>query len=221
MTKEIFRIHPARIFFHWFGVFVSFAIAALAVILLLWLPYRSVSLKACPSFCRYDIDCWKGCGSKQTECFKIANDPNGLGKCKLASGHKNLLGLALSFCFAVLGGLWAIIAIFQSRSRIEIDEKGLYYRMIRKEIHIPWKELMGVTYHCVNTRLGREATVYSILGDEGLFSFISPGIPEDSMTRELEGGALWFLPLSRRQAKRILTLIKEHTDLTPEPEQEW
>jgi hypothetical protein len=102
-----------------------------------------------------------------------------------------------------------------------IDQEGLHYSRFRKTQLLKWDDFLGITYHGVMTRLGRNATVYSLTGDFGIISLIAPGLPPDTSTREIEMGAFFFISISETQCKQLLELIETHSGKKPEPEREW
>ncbi len=198
---------------HWLLSATFLGVALLMYIFIFWLPYRSINLEKCPAACSENSDCWvPGC-SKKTECNS--------GKCRPASGHKLFLSASGMGFLTILGFLWAFIAYIKTKTLLEVDENGFHFTRPLHNVDIPWDNFLGMSFHGVNTRFGKEATVYSITGDTGLFSFLVLGLPENTSTRELELGAIFFLQLTTEQCDELIKLIEDKTGAEPEPEFEW
>lgn len=213
MKPISFRLPFRQIALHW-GVVTVFLATAITVYLLVFvLPYRGLSLERCPTTCHYDTDCWVPNCTQKARCIRA--------QCKLAGGHKHFFSAMLIGLFGVLGLLWAGVALFKSRARLTIDDQGLRLIRLHREVFLAWEDFLGITYHGVNTRFGQEATVYSVTGDTGIFSFLTSGLPKGTSTRDLELGALFFFYLSPEDAQQLLQIIQEKTGATPEPEHEW
>jgi len=224
-----FQLSSGRVAAHWLVAAGLVAAAVVVYFFLFWLPYQGITLKGCPSACSYNTDCnVPGCGTpikrQQTQVkgsTDIQIDRNkaqiscSRGKCQLAGGHKHFFGAAVVFILFFLGLLAG------GATRLTIDDEGIHYHRLHTDLHIPWDSFLGITYHGVNTRMGQDATVYSISGDTGLLSFIVPGLPQNTSTRELELGASFFLKLDTAQRDELVAAIKEKTDTEPEPEYEW
>lgn len=219
---------------HWLVSGVLLAAALIVYYSLFVMPYHGITLKGCPSVCSYTSDCSvPGCGTARNTSTQIRNSDDFQanrkqaqvrcyrGKCQLSGGHKHFFGAATVFILLLLG-LGAVgITIFKAKMRLDVNEEGIHFYRLHTELHIPWESFLGVTYHGVNTRTGQEATVYSISGDTGIMSFMVPGLPEGTTTRELELGSFFFLQLSREERDQLITLLKDKTDAEPEPEYEW
>lgn len=214
MNKLEFRPAPWRIAVSWVIAVVFLSIAASIYISVFWLPFRGLDLKKCPAACTQNSDCWvPGC-SKKTECHD--------GKCRPSAGHKVFFSASVMGLLTILGIIWVFLSLFKMKLHMVVDEAGIHFhRVFLADIHIDWESLLGITYHGVNTRLGREATIYSIAGDTGLFSFLVMGLPKGASTREIELGAFFMLHLSAEQHGQLVALIEEKTGHTPEPEHEW
>lgn len=213
MKPISFRLPFRQIALHW-GVVTVFLATAITVYLLVFvLPYQGLSLERCPTTCHYDTDCWVPNCTRKARCIRA--------QCQLAGGHKHFFSAMLIGLFGVLGLLWAGVALFKSRARLTIDDQGLRLIRLHREVFLAWEDFLGITYHGVNTRFGQEATVYSVTGDTGIFSFLTSGLPKGTSTRDLELGALFFFYLSPEDAQQLLQIIQEKTSATPEPEHEW
>lgn len=208
-----FRLPFRQLAFHWGIVATLLAVALSCYLFVFYLPYRGVSLDRCPATCHYDTDCWVPQCSQKTRCIRA--------QCQLSGGHKHFFtAMVMGLCL-ILGVVWSGVALFKTRARLTIDEQGLHLFRLHRDVHISWEDFLGITYHGVNTRFGQEATVYSLTGDTGLFSFLVHGLPKGTSTRELELGALFFFYLSPEDAQRLLAAIKEKAGVEPEPEHDW
>ncbi len=209
----IFRPTHRQIALNWGLVVLFFSLALTIYITVFWLPYRGVNLEQCPAACSQNSDCWvPGCSPK-TEC-------NG-GKCRLATGHKVFFSAAAIFFLIAAGIFWAFMTFMKSKVHLKLSDDGISYRRLLKEVDISWDEFIGISYHGVNTRLAKEATVYSITGETGIFSFIVMGLPEGTSTREIELDSFFFLHLKDDELEALLAFIHTKTGMKPEPEYEW
>lgn len=232
-----FNISSGSILLHWLSTAILLGASAGVYLFLFWLPYQGITLKRCPSACTYNSDCRvPGCGtptaSKSTE-YKGDDNPQinvdrnkaqitcYRGKCQLAGGHKHFFGAALVFILFFLGLAAGGIAWIKSQMRLDINDDGISFVRLNTRTFIPWDNFLGITFHGVNTRLGQEATVYSLTGDTGILSFMVPGLPPGTSTRELELGSFFFLKVSPEERDELVALIEEKTGSAPEPEYEW
>jgi hypothetical protein len=213
MKPITFRLPFVQLAFHWGVTLAFFGVALSIYITIFYLPYRGISLERCPPACHYDTDCWIPQCSKATRCLR--------GQCKLDGGHKQFFSAtAMGFCL-LLGLFWAFVAWMKTRASLRIDEQGLHFIRLHRQIHLAWEDFLGITYHGVNTRFGKDATVYSVTGDTGIFSFLVEGLPKGTSTREMELGSLFFFSLTKEDAEKFFAIIKEKTGASPEPEHDW
>ena len=213
MKKLVFRTESWRMATHW-GISAAFFVVAFVVYAyVFWLPYRGVNLEQCPAACTQNSDCWvPGC-SPQTECNS--------GRCRLSTGHKVFFSASAIGFLVIIGGFWFFMAFVKSKIMMQIDENGILYSRWLRDIEMTWDEFIGISYHGVNTRLGKEATVYSITGETGLFSFIVMGLPKNTSTREMELDSFFFLHLTDEEAQQLIDAIEKKTGMKPESEYEW
>lgn len=222
---------------HWFLTVSLLAASVLTYLFMFWLPIRGITLKGCPSACTYNSDCRvPRCGTPdvrdrsefvgsrepqirinrnktQITCFR--------NRCRLSTGHKQFFGAALVFGLLLLGLGAIALGLFKNSMKMQLGDDGITYTRFNAHIHIPWDEFLGITYHGVNTRTGRDATIYSLSGDTGIISFIVPGLPANTTTRELELSAFFYLKLNREEFASLRTAILEKTGDEPRPEHEW
>jgi hypothetical protein len=178
-----------------------------------YLPYKGVSFKGCPSTCSYNSDCAvPGCSSK-LRCVQ--------GKCQFPNQHASFLNFTLITLMGLFGAGFAFISYAKQSNSLKVDEKGIHYNSLFKTVSMPWEDFLGISFHGVNTRLGKDATVYSLTGDSGLFSFLSPGLPKGTSTRELSLGSFFWLSLTEEERDKLLEAIEHYTGQKPEPEYEW
>lgn len=220
MKAIVFRTSTWNKVFHWTGAISLIVGAILMYFFMLWLPYVNATMTGCPSVCDYDSDCKvEQCGTPKIS----ASCDRDNRKCTMTSGgHTNFFSASSIFLLALLGLGWIGIAIYKTSLRLEADEQGMRYsHWLGNEKITPWDAFLGVTYHGVTTRLGRPATIYSITGDAGIFSYLVMGLPENTSTREIEMGSFLLLKVTSEQSEKLLALIKSQTNQVPEPEREW
>lgn len=205
--------------FHWLGASLLLISALLLYVFVLWLPYRGATMRGCPSVCEYPTDCHVAeCGSPRMK----ASCDRELRKCVMGMGGHSVFFSASSMVILTLLGLgWLFIAFYKHKLRLEIHDTGFVFVRMNTPTHVSWESFIGITYHGVTTRLGRAATVYSITGDAGIFSYLIHGLPANTSTRELELGSFLMLHLSPQEHQQILDRIQEQTQQSPEPEKEW
>lgn len=137
------------------------------------------------------------------------------------SGHGALFAGAAVVSVGITGLFWLSIAVNRTFGRLVLEESGLTFASLFSRLTVPWEDVMAVSYHCVTTRLGRSATVSTILSEKGIVSFLSMGSQGDTMDRELDRGALYMVTLSAKDRERVMAVIGEQTGLEAESEQEW
>lgn len=212
----VVRASPFQLLLAWGGALLLLAISLLIYIFSFWLPYRGVPFSGCPTICHRTSDCnVPRCGTRRhpTECSN--------SRCILPSGHSHFLGASVVIILFFLGLGWAVIALTQSSMRLVLDDKGIVFSHLRRKLNIPWEEFLGISYRGVHTRLGFSATLYSITGDNGIFSFLVSGLPPDTSTRDLEPGTFLLFKISRKDSEKIIEMIQKKTARQPEPERDW
>ena len=140
----------------------------------------------------------------------------------MGGGHSSFFSASSIFLLLFVGLGWLFVALYKNSLTLEASENGILYKRFRsKDMDITWDTFLGISYHGVTTRLGQEATVYSITGDAGILSYVVKGLPPNTSTREIEMGGFLLLQLTQQENEQLLALIKEHTDQEPESEREW
>lgn len=219
MKTMVLRSSLASRLFHWLGALGLLVGAILMYMFIFWIPYQGATMRGCPSVCEYPTDCRVAeCGSPR---ISASCDPE-TKKCVMGGGHSSFFSASSIFLLLFVGLGWLFVALYKNSLTLEASENGILYKRFRsKDMDITWDTFLGISYHGVTTRLGQEATVYSITGDAGILSYVVKGLPPNTSTREIEMGGFLLLQLTQQENEQLLALIKEHTDQEPESEREW
>ena len=213
MTPLHYRQPLSKTLFFWALSLTLLGISAGSYYKQFYLPYRKVSFKGCPASCTYDSDCAvPGCSSK-LRCIK--------DRCRFPNQHSRFINFSILTFLGLCGLLAGFVAYAKQANALYVHDKGLRYVGLFKTVEMSWEEFLGVSYHGVNTRFGKDATVYSLTGDSGLFSFLAPGLPKGTSTRELALGSFFWLTLSAEERDELMAAIEQCSGQTPEPEYEW
>lgn len=215
MKEKTFRQAPWLIVVHWLIALALLGGAIGIYFYVFYIPFKSISLEACPLSCRTSDDCRVEDCPEQVECDLKSK------KCTIASNHGHFVSAASIFGLGLIGLAWLFIALYITRQQLQIREDGIHYRRLTGNLYIPWDQFLGITFHGVNTRFGTEATIYSIAGDSGIFSFLVKGLPEGTSTREIALGSMFLLHVSKSDADELFQTVEEKAEMKPEPEYEY